>query len=305
MKKILVILAVSWSLGLNAQYCARDYYDDAFQQFLGAQTTYVQKTDNDVLDSLLEQALTLYWKVNKFKLISPKRLSEVESNPGAAILLPLTLDVTRDGMTVGNYGMYCLIMGGKRKSLSMSDIIAFAQTDYKYLTPTNYSFMYSFGGAALDQNKGKIPGFQFRMLDIIKGINDALEYVKTNKSKFRAGLMHGMEYMNENFYNKSIKILKKKTLYVYYDNVEDREKVKKVYPYKIEFVGREDFYDVVAGKKENAVYMVLTTGYSTDVLILTDPSTHKCVGGLPFGYVTTIDAGDFKDLVKTIEKADK
>jgi hypothetical protein len=260
----------------------------------------VQKTGIPAYDTILEDALAKYWTVTKYKTLTEKRLAKEYGREDVSFLMPLSLGISYGGNFSNgiNYSMIALIMGGDSK-LEISDIIAYAQTEYTGIT--GYNTFYNVATGFADEKDNNMKGFLYRIEDIIRGINDAVMLVKKNKCRFKPGLMDGPKYMNRFVYNKEAVALKNKTLYVQFGNVEDMTKAKKAYPYKIKFVGREEFDEVVAGKVPDAVYMLLTKWYTFDMLILTDPISHKCLGGLPFGYVTTIDAGDFKDLVKYIE----
>jgi|ERR1043165_7601476 hypothetical protein len=303
MKNIALLALLLASLFTNAQYCARDYTDEQFQRFLGARLTYVQKSGDVAFDSVFDAVMAKYWTLGKYKLISAKKIASERSNPDYAFLLPLGYQqvnyLTKD--TFFSNSVQALIMGGK-SDISTSDFIAFAHTDYKQINSGEGPGFMHMSAEARGQG---FSGLAFRLIDVIKGINDAVELVKKEKSSFRPGIMSGISYMNKKFYNKHMDVLKSKTLYVYFSNVNsDFEKLRKAYPYKIEFVGKEDFFEVVAGNKPNAAYMVLTNTSGLDALIITDAETHKCLGGLTFGYVTNIDAGDFRDLAKEVKATD-
>lgn len=294
MKHLLAALFAAFCITTNAQYCAYGYDSEYFQRFLGANTVYVQKTGNAEFDADMENALSKYWTVTQYRMVDEKEMAPKYKSAKSALLVPLQLTVS--GSVNYKYGIFALIMGGN-ESLSTSDIIAFAHHDYKEITT---------GSKAISKGESTtLAGLWLRIDDIIKGMNDAIKYVKETKCEFRSGIMPSIEYFNKNVYNKKANRLKNKTLCVYAANVANAEKISKIYPYKLKFVDKEELMEVIEGKKPDAVYMVLTGTYSVDALIITDPIKHEVICGLPFGFVTTVDAGDFKDIMKQIEKADK
>ncbi len=310
MKTASIIFLALLSFSVQAQYCARDYNHKDFQHFLSTKITYVQKTGNPFIDSIYEAALTKHWTISKFKMLSEKEIQKEYSNSSVSLLLLFHNQIKSGEYVECDYSLCGLVLGGEAK-LKDLPMIAFASTDYYNITNYFRNPMKETEREEKIKSIRRRSGFEYRLEDVVTGINDAVKIVKEGQYKFRPDMKSGLDFMNKNIHVKEMGILKTKTLYVQSLDVtiKTREKAKaglsKSYPYKIEFVSPQKFDEVVAGKVENAAYMVLTHTYLIDALIITDANTHKCLGGKLFSIVYQLDEGDFKDVASLIEKSDK
>jgi|ERR1043165_576999 hypothetical protein len=310
MKHLTFLLFLVLSVFANAQYCGYGYNSDEMQRFLKAKTTYVLKTGDRELDDAMQEALSAYWTVNAFQMITEKERVAEHGGQDIPVLFPQHFEVSDPSIGAGiffQYGVMAVVLTGKSKDLGEATTLAWAHHDYMEITKPSKPYE----GKHL-KSQVNFTGLKYRLKDIIKGLNDVLAGVKENNLTFTQKNGKPMwsvdvpALLNKNFYNIGTATLKTKTLCVLDKNVANPDKIKKVYPYKIEFLPRDKFDQVVQGKRKDAVYMILTSSTSGPYLIITDPSTHKCLGGLTFNTgTTTVDAGDFKDLLKIIDGTGK
>jgi hypothetical protein len=316
----LVLFFVGISGALRAQFVPQNVNDDEFQNFLKTKITYVQKTGRPDFDSVLEEAVSKYWKITPYELASAKEIEKVTSRKDVSILQPVNFNVTisNNNYSVTRSNMSLSLFVGGDKNYYPAEQVAFVCIEQKY-DPRDYYKDLSLDSAYLRE--------KFRIKDMIATMNRALQIVKDGDGgKVEGGRIKGsssgwqwgtstvaqtcktcgssIKVMADDVYNKDLPRLKTKTLYLLKDNFRDTRDIAKAYPFKFKIVDRKEFATAISQERQDIAYLMLTHSYWGGITII-DPSKHECIGAVHIDKCTTIDGRDLHEIVAALEKAEK
>jgi len=313
MKKIIsAIVCFLVFFSVHAQFIPHNYEDEEFQTFLKTKKTFVLKTGREYFDQELEKAMSEFWTVSPYQLASQEEIQKYIGSKEYSFLMPFNFAVTISGQygSVTRSNMCLSIVNGGEKGYYPTDQIVFVPIEQKY----DYKNLYK--DLTVDSTYLRE---LFRIKDIIKSMNDAVVLFKDVDKKINtSGWSFGastsaqtcsacgksVELMFSTIYNKRLPVLKTKTLYILRETFNSPQDIPKAYPYKYKVVDRKEYTTAISQGRKDIVYLMLTHNYYGGIAIF-DPSTHEIVGGKFIDRVTTIDAGDLKDIVKALEKVEK
>ena len=329
----LLLLVQAWFM-TSAQFVIRDYSNEGFQQFLTT-TTLVMKTGDEELDADLLDAFTKYWKVTPFELKSKEFIEQNIHNEAYSFIMPVYqmqttsyahvapmadptysykssgqrfADATQSRNAISTFHSLCLLDNSK-KNMNHTNWIAYAPFNMGFSSAggwTNY-FSSPFININLERfSYDQMKTHWYRMKDAIAGLNKAIELQKEFKYEFKS-FYNSFTTLSKKHYDPLLLRLKEKTLYILMADFSERQKekdIQKVYPYKFKLVGINEMTEAVKQEQKDIVYLSMVRSGGGG-MILTDPSTHECIGAIPYQDVSTIDAGDLKQLANLIEKAGK
>jgi hypothetical protein len=323
----LLLVAIS-TISLPAQFVSRGYNKEEFQRFLTTKKTYVLKTDMEEIDDLIADALTKYWKVTPYEVISKEEMFEKLYDPSYSFLLPAAFSITLTyGSTSSSYtnfvqrcsnkkptdirhkddpkyqrglhdlqrgmdGFLAVVLGGEFK-YDMGDMVAFA--------PFEVEPGYSAGTTSLYNG---LFHQRYRITDMVAGLHRSIELVRDNKYEY--GPDNSLKFFFDNVYNKDAGLIKNKTLYLLDSDFAKTPDLKKVYPYDYKLVDFEEYMTAIREEKEGIIYLLVSRN-APSALYLVDPHEHKIVGGRTIRWSDsrienqTIDAGDVKKIADLIE----
>ena len=146
---------------------------------------------------------------------------------------------------------------------------------------------------------------KFRLMDAVAGINDAIEFMQNDEKGPLGSCLYGVNYMNDNLYNKRLPSIKTKTLYIKTSDVKrGAEKLPKVYPYKYKLVSDAEYKKAIEESRADVVYVYINQAQWGGIVIV-DAAEHKCVGGIHYAGLMDLDDRHIGDIAKEIKKAEK
>lgn len=327
MKKLIPLLFILAAVNSQAQFVCQSMKNLELLNFLSSKTTYVLQTGNDEIDSLMNDALSKYWKVTPYKMVPQGKIYQKAMERYTSILVPTNFNVgidmvrSSDGRTtasVSRSNMGLSVFAGGDTNYYAAEQVAFVCLDQKYnskdwyddltLGQALYAARYRYKDmiATLsrslqivkDGDGGKVEGGRIKMS------SDGWHFGSSTVSQVCPTCANSIKVMSEEVYNKELPRLKTKTLYLLKENFRDTRDLAKVYPYKFKVVDRKEYEKAISEERSGIAYLMLTHSYWGGITVI-DPSTHECIGAIHIDKCTTIDAGDLGDLVKLMEKAEK
>ncbi len=229
MKKLFTLVAVAlFSLGMSAQSSLPTPED---YQHLAETHTYVVLDDNIMSDFNLaiEGDMKKEWTPTKFDLISRKEFEEKRQDPSNSFILTTTVTYEKD-KTKARYTYLSLLLGkDKSKVNTMPDLISI---------PLAYT--------SVEDQK-----YVYKMNAFIRFILKHVELMKENpKLISKTPLV---------YYNKNIKSLNGKTLYLLRDemhkSLQTEAAIKKVYSHPFKFVTEEEIQQAIVNREKDVVFL--------------------------------------------------
>lgn len=318
-KNIALILFLTCKI-LHAQFVPQNVNDEEFRNFIKTKTTYVLKTGRPEFDSLYEDALSKYWKINPYQMVSGAEMQKVAGQKDVAILRPANFNVTisNNNYSITRSNMSLSLFVGGDKDYYPAEQVAFVCIEQKYDMRDFYKDLNL--DSAFQREKFRIKDMvatMSRALQIVKdGDNGKVEggKIKESSSGWHWGTStvaqtcktcgSSVKTMAAEVYNKQLPRLKTKTLYLLKDNFRDTRDIAKAYPYKYKIVDRKEFSKAIAEERKDIAYLMLTHSYWGGITII-DPSTHECIGAVHIDKCTTIDGRDLHEIVAILEKIEK
>lgn len=207
---------------------AKDYED------FGETRTLVVMDDNIMSDYSLkiEQVMKNEWNLTKFDVITRKEFESKRVDPSYSFLLTTTVTYEKD-KTKARYTYLSLLMGKeKTKVNTMPDLISI---------PLAYA-------SVEDQN------YVYKMSAFVRFIQRHVNMVTADPKLLKK--------IGENpllYYNKNIKSLSNKTLYLVKEELEkslqSESAVAAIYPYKFKFVTREEVAEAIDKGEKDVVFL--------------------------------------------------
>lgn len=231
MKRRVILVAMASFMGwvaVSAQSSvptSQDYED------MSSTRTLVVKDDNIMSDFNLkiESVMEKEWKTTQFEFIDRKEFEVKKNDPSYSFLLTTTVTYEKD-KTKARYTYLSFLMGKeKAKVNTMPDLISI---------PLAY--------ASVQDQK-----YVYKMSAFIRFVQKHVELMKEQpKLISKTPLV---------YYNKNIKSLAGKTLYLIKEDLEKKMQseaaVAKVYPYKFKFVTEKEISDAIDKGEEDVVFL--------------------------------------------------
>ncbi|MCQ2228114.1 MAG: hypothetical protein MJZ13_00010 [Bacteroidales bacterium] len=231
-KQIMFIAVALMGMGSVAmaqcEPTAQDYanFDDT--------RTLVVLDDNIMSDFnvKIEKLMEKEWKLTKFDFISTKEFDNKRVDPSYSFLTTTTVTYEKD-KTKARYTYLSLLMGKeKSKVKNMPDLISI---------PLAYT-------SVEDQN------YVYKMAAFLRFVQNHVTMIKDNPALLKK--------IGENpllYYNKNIKSLANKTLYLVKEELEkslqNEEAVKAIYPHKFKFVTKAEVTAAIENQEKDVVFV--------------------------------------------------
>lgn len=203
---------------------------DEIKQFFKTKTLVV--VDDNPLSEYnfeIEDAVKKNWKLTEFEIIDLKQFEEKRQDPNFSFITIDKVYFEKD-KTQAEYEFLCLSLGGKYKNIT--DMPQICAIPLCYFGVDEESYVY-------------------KIATLINFMQNHVELTRDHPE------------LNSNniitHYNKNIGDVKNKTLYLIKDEMEEEvnteAKVKSVYPYKFQFVTREEIKEAIDNDDENVVFL--------------------------------------------------
>jgi hypothetical protein len=284
MKKVLLVLLLSFCLKGFAQHAALGYkMTDDYQRFL-ASTTYVVLTDNAAYDTNIVHAIKKYWKITPYKFINYKKdLNKKLKDKKASFLLLVNMS-TEESEDL--YNCLALVNGGKP-----------ALGNYEFINmlaycPTNHFL-----------NELHTYDCSFRVKNMVQSVLSTLEIIE--KEQYKGDLEKVREQMVKYYRTKSAEI-PKRILLICPEMIGDKideDDFKKSYPHQIEYCKKETIERIIANN-DSSFYYLQVSATGTKSVFVVDPANGEVVYA-DYSTGKYFSKDDLKHLMKSIEHASK
>lgn len=229
MSKLTFVLVITF-------YCFSSYSQKevASQQQIEAffnTKTYVVTDDNPMSEYNIEiqNCVKRTWKLTEYEFITLPEFDEKRKDEKCSFLTIDKVYFDKD-KTQAQYEFLCLSLGGNYKNIT--DMPQLCAVPLCYFGVDEENYVYKIGS-------------------IINFIQNHVSLTKENPELNRDNII--------THYNKNISSIKNKTLYLIEDEMtsdaDSEEKIKKVYPYKIKFVTREDVQEAIENENDDVVFL--------------------------------------------------
>ncbi len=204
-----------------------------YENFGGTRTLVVMD-DNIMSDFSLkiEQVMKKEWRLGKFEVISRKEFESKRTNPSYSFLLTTTATYEKD-KTKARYTYLSLLMGKEKSKVNtMPDLISI---------PLAYA-------SVEDQN------YVYKMAAFVRFVQRHVQMIIDDPA-----LLKKMGDSPLLYYNKNIKSLQNKTLYIVKEDLEkelqSESALSAVYPHKFKFVSREEVAKAIDSGEKDVVFL--------------------------------------------------
>ena len=228
-KLILTIIIGILTLSINAQEYLPTEAD--LNQFLNSKL-YVVLESNPIAEYnfKIQEAVKKAWTITDYEFISLDQFEEMYNDPDKSFLM-MTQVVFQNDKTKVRYNFLSIFIGkeGLDGFEDLPDIaaipLAYTEVDEEFWT--------------------------YKMEALVRFMQTHVQNMKDNPGMIKKNIF---EYYNEN-----TKDIKQKTLYVVKDevapNVDTEAKIKKIYPYKVKFVTREEIEEAITNRDPEVAFL--------------------------------------------------
>jgi len=203
---------------------------DDYENFYDTKTLVVM--DSNPMSDFnfkIKEVMEKHWDITDYDFISEQEFEEMKGNPAYSFLLTTVVTFDKD-KTKARYNFLSLLMGKPDTKLkNMPDLCSIPLS---YLRVEDDSYAY------------KLDAFITFIQNHVKLMSEHPELIKANVFRY---------------YNKNIKSLKDKTLYLVAEDLEPAintpKKLQKIYPYDFKFVSRDEVMDAIESKDPDVVFL--------------------------------------------------
>lgn len=228
-KLILVFIIGVMALSSKAQEYLPTEAD--LNQFLNSKLYVVLET-NPIAEYnfKIQDAVKKTWTLTDYEFISYKQFEEMFADPEKSFLM-MTQVVFQNDKTKVKYN-FLHIFNGKEGLDSFEELPDIASIPLSY-TEVDEEF------------------WVYKMESLVRFLQTHINNMKENPTMIKKNIFQ--------YYNENTKDIKQKTLYLVKDevaqNINTEAKIKKIYPYKVKFVTREEIEESITNRDENVVYL--------------------------------------------------
>jgi hypothetical protein len=230
MRKLLLSLIIGViALSSNAQEYLPTEAD--LNQFLNSKL-YVVLESNPIAEYnfKIQEAVKKAWNITEYEFITLDQFEEMYNDPNKSFLM-MTQVVFQNDKTKVRYNFLSIFIGkeGLDGFEELPDIaaipLAYTEVDEEF--------------------------WAYKMESLVRFMQTHIQNMKNNPGMVKKNIFQ--------FYNENTKDIKQKTLYLVKDevaqNINTEAKIKKIYPYKVKFVTREEIEEAITNRDENVVYL--------------------------------------------------
>ncbi|MCG8410476.1 MAG: hypothetical protein MI739_04230 [Bacteroidales bacterium] len=230
MKKILIGLIICF---VAFQVKSQDYLptEADLNQFLNSKLYVVLET-NPIAEYnfKIQEAVKKTWNLTEFEFISYKQFEKMYNDPDKSFLMMTQVVFQKDRTKVRYNFLHIFI--GKQDIDDFEDLPDIAAIPLAYTEVDEEYWVY-------------------KIESLVRFLQTHILNMKENPKMIKKNIFH--------YYNDNIKNIKQKTLYLVKDeiapNINTAAKIHKIYPYKIQFVTREEIEEAITNRDENVVYL--------------------------------------------------
>ena len=230
MKKLILVAIIGiFSFSLQAQEYLPTEAD--LNQFLNSKLYVVLET-NPIAEYnfKIQEAVKKAWNITEYEFISLDQFEEMYNDPDKSFLM-MTQVVFQNDKTKVRYNFLHIFIGKE-------DIKSFEELPDIAAIPLSYT--------EVDEEY-----WVYKMEALVRFMQTHVQNMKNNPGMIKKNIF---EYYNEN-----IKDIKQKTLYLVKDevapNIDTEGKIKKIYPYKVKFVTREEVEEAITDRNPEVVFL--------------------------------------------------
>ncbi|MBU8891835.1 MAG: hypothetical protein KOO66_03600 [Bacteroidales bacterium] len=228
-KLILVIIIGISTLSLNAQEYLPTEAD--LNQFLNSKL-YVVLESNPIAEYnfKIQEAVKKAWSLTDYEFISIDQFEEMYNDPGKSFLM-MTQVVFQNDKTKVRYNFLHIFIG-KSGLDSFEDLPDIAAIPLSY-TEVDEEF------------------WVYKIESLVRFLQTHIQNMKDNPDMVKKNIFQ--------YYNENTKDIKQKTLWLVKDEVSPdintEAKIKKIYPFKVKFVTREEIEESITNRDADIVYL--------------------------------------------------
>ncbi len=228
-KLILAIIIGISTLSLNAQEYLPTEAD--LNQFLNSKLYVVLET-NPIAEYnfKIQEAVKKAWTLTEYEFISLDQFEEMYNDTDKSFLM-MTQVVFQNDKTKVRYNFLSIFIG-KEGLDGFEDLPDIAAIPLSY-TEVDEEF------------------WVYKMESLVKFMQTHVQTMKDNPEMIKKNIFQ--------HYNENTKDIKQKTLYLVKDevapNINTEAKIKKIYPYKVKFVTREEIEEAITNRDDNVVFL--------------------------------------------------
>ena len=225
----IVLILLAWSVTLiNAQEHLPTKAD--YDSFYNSKTLVVMDpSPMSDFNFKIKEVMQKHWKISDYEFITEQEFEDMKGNPGYSFLLTTIVTFDKD-KTKARYNFLSLLRG--KENTKISDMPDLCSIPLAYLRVEDESYAY------------KMDAFITFIQNHVKLMTEHPELIKANVFKY---------------YNKNVKSLKDKTLYLVAEDVEPtintQKKLQKVYPYDVKIVSRDEVMEAIERKDPDVVFL--------------------------------------------------
>jgi len=230
MKKIILALIIGISaLSVKAQEYLPTEAD--LNQFLNSKL-YVVLESNPIAayNFKIQEAVKNAWELTDFEFISLEQFEEMYNDPDKSFLM-MTQVVFQNDKTKVRYNFLSMFIG-KPGLDGFEDLPDIAAIPLAY-TEVDEEF------------------WVYKIESLVRFMQTHIQNMKNNPDMIKKNIFQ--------YYNENTKDIKQKTLYLVKDEVapdiNTEAKIKKIYPYKVKFVTRDEIEEAIESSDESVVYL--------------------------------------------------
>lgn len=228
-KLILAIIIGVSALYVNAQEYLPTEAD--LNQFLNSKL-YVVLESNPIAEYnfKIQDAVKKTWTLTDYEFISLDQFEEMYNDPDKSFLM-MTQVVFHNDKTKVRYNFLHIFIG-KQGVDNFEDLPDIAAIPLSYTEVDEEYWVY-------------------KIESLVRFLQTHIQNMKENPGMIKKNIFE--------YYNEFTKDIKQKTLYLVKDevapNINTEAKIKKIYPYKVKFVTREEIEEAITNRDPNVVYL--------------------------------------------------
>ncbi|NOQ28415.1 MAG: hypothetical protein GQ564_23880 [Bacteroidales bacterium] len=230
MRKLILVLIIGViTLSSKAQEYLPTEAD--LNQFLNSKL-YVVLEYNPIAEYnfKIQEAVKKAWNITEYEFITLDQFEEMYNDPNKSFLM-MTQVVFQNDKTKVRYNFLSIFIGkeGLDGFEELPDIaaipLAYTEVDEEF--------------------------WAYKMESLVRFMQTHIQNMKNNPGMVKKNIFQ--------YYNENTKDIKQKTLYLVKDevaqNINTEAKIKKIYPYKVKFVTREEIEEAITNRDENVAYL--------------------------------------------------